>query len=227
LVEVVTAAQSSPNAVAKGLALTRKIRKLPLPCRSHPGFLVNRTLAPYMAEAMELLREGVPATVIDQAAVDFGMPVGPLELVDSVGADIALNAARILAPVVGRPVAPELEEMVSAGHLGQKTGQGFYTYPAGRPKPEQRPASPAVSELTDRLILTLLNEAVASFADGVVDNAGLVDAGIIFGTGFAPFRGGPIQYAKQRGIDDVIDALGQLENQHGERFRPSRGWQAL
>ncbi len=133
LVEVVRATTTGASALAAALAFTRGIGKLPLPCRSRPGFLVNRILAPYMGEALELLREGVPAAVIDRAAVAFGMPVGPVELTDSVGLDVALHVARIVGPVIGRPVAPELEALVAAGHRGQKSGRGFYTWREGRP----------------------------------------------------------------------------------------------
>src|SRR5690606_4424643 len=134
------------------------IGKLPLPCRSHPGFLVNRILAPYIGEAMELLREGVPPAVIDHAAVAFGMPVGPVELADSVGLDVARHVARILSPVLSRPVAPEIEELVERGHLGVKTGQGFYSYRDGRPVRPPFPEGEGDPEVRERLVLALLNE---------------------------------------------------------------------
>jgi 3-hydroxyacyl-CoA dehydrogenase/enoyl-CoA hydratase/3-hydroxybutyryl-CoA epimerase len=227
LVEVVSADTSGASATAQGLAFTREIGKLPLPCHSQPGFLVNRVLAPYMAEAMELVREGVPLVEIDKIAVDFGMPVGPIELTDSVGVDVALHVARILAPVVRREVAPELEAMVAAGHLGQKSGQGFYAY---RGREAVRPPAKGLAEaaqIQERLIFSMLNEAAACIADRVVADAELVDAGVIFGTGFAPFRGGPMHYARSLGIDSVVATLEQLAELHGPRFRPSRGWAEL
>ncbi len=227
LVEVIAARTSSPDAVSAGTAFARQIGKLPVLCRSHPGFLVNRILAPYMGEAMEMIREGIPLVEIDQAAVEFGMPMGPVELADSVGLDVASHVARILAPVLGRSPAPELDELVRQGHLGLKTGQGFYTY---RDRSPVRPelvwgsASPAVG---DRLIYAMLNEAAACLHDEIVSDPDLVDAGVIFGTGFAPFRGGPLHYARSLGIDSVESRLRELAERHGPRFTPSPGWARL
>ena len=227
LVEVVAASTSSKESLDTGISFTRQIGKLPLPCRSHPGFLVNRILGPYIAEALELLREGIPAAEIDLAATDFGMPMGPIELADSVGLDVIAHVARILAPVIGRPIAPEIEELVRQRHLGLKTGQGFYTYREKQPvRPSLVPgsASPAVQ---DRLILALLNEAANCLHEGLVADADLVDAGVIFGTGFAPFRGGPLQYAREAGVEAMVGRLEALATQHGSRFRPSPGWKLL
>jgi len=227
LVEVVSADMSGATATARGLAFTRDIGKLPLPCQSQPGFLVNRVLAPYLAEAMELVREGVPLAEIDKIAVDFGMPVGPIELTDSVGIDVALHVAKILAPVVGREVAPELEAMVAEGRLGQKTGRGFYAYRDRKPIRPRAAGRADAAQLQDRLIFSMLNEAAACIVDRVVADPELVDAGVIFGTGFAPFRGGPLHYARSLGIETVVATLEQLAERHGPRFRPSRGWVAL
>ncbi len=155
------------------------------------------------------------------------MPMGPIELIDSVGVDVALHVARILSPIVGREVAPELEELVAAGRLGQKTGQGFYSYRDRKPVRPPLGNTQSDSEITDRLILVLVNEAVACLADRVVDDPDLIDGGVIFGTGFAPFRGGPIHYAKDRGIDAVVAALEELAARHGPQFRPSAAWSEL
>jgi len=227
LVEVIAATTSSPEALATGTGFARQIGKLPVPCRSHPGFLVNRILAPYMGEAMDMIREGVPLAEIDQAATEFGMPMGPVELADSVGLDVAAHVARILAPIVGRSPAPELEELVKRGNLGLKTGSGFYTYrdrQPVRPELEWGSAKPAVQ---DRLVYSLLNEAAACLHEGIVADPDLVDAGVIFGTGFAPFRGGPLHYAREIGIDRVEARLQELAEQHGQRFKPSPGWALL
>jgi len=227
LIEVVQAESSTPEALSVGLAFARQIGKLPLPCRSHPGFLVNRILAPYMAEALELVSEGVPLAAIDHAAVSFGMPMGPIELIDSVGVDVALHVAEILSPIVGRPVDPELQKLVAEGRLGQKTGHGFYQYQ------ERKPVKPAVdarnisSDVQERLMLAFVNEAAQCLADAVVDDPELVDGGVIFGTGFAPFRGGPLNYARQRGIDDVVASLTDLSQRFGDRFKPSQAWTNL
>lgn len=227
LVEVVSANRSSAETVARGLSFTRRIGKLPLPCRSHPGFLVNRILAPYMAEALEMVREGVPLADIDQAAVDFGMPMGPIELMDSVGIDVALHVAEILAPLAGRKVAPELQELVAAGHLGKKTGQGFYLYSNNKPVRPPAAGEPVDNDMQDRLMLAFINEAVACLADKVVADADLIDAGVIFGTGFAPFRGGPLHYARTMGINAMLKTLDGLAERYGERFKPSAGWTEL
>lgn len=227
LIEVIAAKTSDRAALELGLAFVRRIGKLPVPCRSHPGFLVNRILAPYMGEAMEMIREGVALPAIDQAAVEFGMPVGPVELADSVGLDVADHVARILAPVLGRKPAPELEELVRQGHLGLKTGRGFYTYRDRQPVRPTLEWGSADPEVRDRLVYALLNEAAACLHEGIVSDADLVDAGVIFGTGFAPFRGGPLHYARQLGIDAVEARLRELASRHGPRFNPSPGWAGL
>ena len=227
LVEVVAASASSKAAVDTGIGFARQIGKLPLPCRSHPGFLVNRILAPYIAEALELLREGVPAAEIDLAATDFGMPMGPIELADSVGLDVSAHVARILAPVIGREVAPEIEELVRQKHLGLKSGQGFYTYRERKPVRPSLPPGSSDAGVQDRLILALLNEAANCLQEGIVADADLVDAGVIFGTGFAPFRGGPLKHARETGVNAVVSRLNELAAQHGSRFRPSPGWDLL
>ena len=227
LVEVVIANSSSAEVVAKGLALTRQLGKLPLPCRSLPGFLVNRILGSYMAEALEMVSEGVPLADIDHAAVDFGMPMGPIELMDSVGIDVALHVAKILAPLAGRKVAPELEELVAAGRLGKKSGQGFYVYSDNKPVRPPATREPIGNDTQDRLILAFINEAMACLADKVVEDEELIDAGVIFGTGFAPFRGGPIHYARTVGLDAMMTNLNELADRYGERFIPTGGWAEL
>ncbi len=224
LIEVVAGNNTGTTAAAVASAFSRQIGKLPLPCRSLPGFLVNRILGPYMAEAMVLLGEGLTPAEIDQAAVDFGMPMGPIELADSVGLDVALHVARILSPVIGRPVDAELEARVESGRLGQKTGEGFYAYEDRKPVRPRIPANSVEPEVQERLILAYLNEAAACLADGVVTDPDLVDAGAIFGTGFAPFRGGPLHYARSEGVAAIMGRLERLAERHGQRFNPSAGW---
>lgn len=227
LVEVVRTPLTTQSTVDAAMGFVRQIGKLPLPCRSSPGFLVNRILAPYLAEAMLMAQEGVPLPEIDAAATDFGMPMGPMELADSVGLDIALNVARTLSPLLGRPVAPELEAKVRDGKLGRKTGAGFYAYQEGRPvRPDSGTIAftPAVQE---RLVMALVNEAANCLAENIVADADLLDAGVIFGTGFAPFRGGPLHYARACGIGEIVARLGKLTETIGPRFAPSPGWQQL
>jgi 3-hydroxyacyl-CoA dehydrogenase/enoyl-CoA hydratase/3-hydroxybutyryl-CoA epimerase len=201
----------------------RLLDKLPLPCRSSPGFVVNRILMPYMTEAMLAADEGIPLAVIDRAAVAFGMPMGPIELADTVGLDVASHVGRILADAFGMPVPKGTAELIAAGHVGRKSGRGYYEWRNGKPvKPQTAARTP--DDLTDRLILQYLNEAVACLREGVIGDADLLDAGMIFGTGFAPFRGGPLHYARARGAPAIIARLQQLAATHGPRFRPDAGW---
>jgi 3-hydroxyacyl-CoA dehydrogenase/enoyl-CoA hydratase/3-hydroxybutyryl-CoA epimerase len=226
LVEIVRGAASRESAVRDALAFTRQLDKLPLPCRSSPGFVVNRILMPYMTEAMFAAESGVPLEVIDRTAVDFGMPMGPVELADTVGLDVALHVGRILATAFGRAPPTALEGMVAAGLLGRKSGRGYYEWRDG--KPARTPGATAPPEdLQDRLVLQFVNEAVACLREGVVEDADLLDAGVIFGTGFAPFLGGPVQYARHRGVDAIVTRLEELEGRYGSRFRPDEGWQTL
>ena len=192
LVEVVAGRDSEPALLARGAAFVRGIDKLPLPVRSAPGFLVNRVLAPYLMTAMRCVDEGVAPETVDEAAVAFGMPMGPIELADTVGLDICLAVGRMLGQKDEPP--RRLAERVAAGQLGRKSGQGFYMWVDGRPQKQAPTGVPA--GLGRKLIDPLVAEAKAALADGIVEDADLVDAGAIFGAGFAPFRGGPLQYAR-------------------------------
>ncbi len=227
LVEVIAASNSRDEEVAKGLAFARRIDRLPLPCSSAPGFVVNRVLMPYMLEAVKIAEEGVPLAAIDEAAESFGMPMGPVELADTVGLDIAYHVAEVFAQEFGLAVPDKLKEMVDRKQLGRKTGSGFYDYSKGKPVKKLDDSYEPPSDLQDRLMMPMLNEAVACLREQVVDDADLLDAGVIFGTGFAPFRGGPINYARTRGIDEVLATLKELQARHGDRFQPDAGWDAV
>lgn len=194
LVEVVEGASSDAAALKQAMAFVRKIDKLPLPVKSAPGFLVNAVLAPYMQEAMRCVDEGIAPEAVDEAALAFGMPLGPIELADTVGLDIAVAAGKELA---GEGAVPpkKLLELVEAGHLGRKTGRGFYTYNEGKPAKNAVGTVPA--GLAERLVRPLLDAVQRCLAQGVVADAELADAGVIFGTGFAPFTGGPMNYLKE------------------------------
>ena len=173
---------------------------------------------------MLLLQEGVPAAVIDKAAVKFGMPMGPIELADTVGLDICLSVAENLTKYYGGEVPEQLRDMVKKGELGRKTGKGFYIYKNGKAiKAKIKTKIP--EDVTDRLILRMVNEAVTCLREGVVQDADLVDAGMVFGTGFAPFRGGPIHYAEARGVEAVVQRLTELEQKLGPRLEPDSGWE--
>ena len=228
LVEVVHSAQTEASVLAAALAFTRKLDKLPLPCHSAPGFVVNRVLMPYLHEAMFAAQEGIALATIDEVAVRFGMPVGPIELADVVGLDVASHVGEIIAAELGRP-APDLtrlKQLVAAKKLGRKSGEGFYVWREGKAvKPAA--AAPAPPDLEDRLILALVNESVGCLREGVVAEADLLDAAVIFGTGFAPFRGGPIAYARWRGVAEVVARLNELAGRYGSRFQPDPGWERL
>jgi 3-hydroxyacyl-CoA dehydrogenase/enoyl-CoA hydratase/3-hydroxybutyryl-CoA epimerase len=226
LVEVIRGEATSDATLREALAFVVQIGKLPLPCRSAPGFLVNRVLTPYMLEALRAHEDGHSLETVDAAAKQFGMPMGPVELADRVGLDVALSVAKIMSAVLRSEPPALLEAMVSEGRLGVKSGHGFYRYEHGRPQKQKQYARPD-DDLTDRLMLPLLNEAVACLHEGVVEDADLADAGVVFGTGFAPFRGGPLQYARQRGVRDIVARLEALAERHGPRFKPHPGWDEL
>jgi 3-hydroxyacyl-CoA dehydrogenase/enoyl-CoA hydratase/3-hydroxybutyryl-CoA epimerase len=223
LIEIVEGENSDADALARGFALAGRIDRLPVPVKSAPGFLVNRVLFPYLLEAMLLLDEGTPAATIDRAATDFGMPMGPIELADTVGLDICLHILEFLEDVIGIKPPECLKGMVEDGKLGRKGGEGFYTWEGGRAvKPEAGDGTEP--ELADRLILPILNACAACLREGVVAECDFIDAAMIFGTGFAPFRGGPLGYARSCGIDDVTTRLEALEVRLGPRFHPDAGW---
>jgi len=199
LVEVVSGASTNQDMVKRATAFVRQIDKLPLPVKDSPGFLVNRVLGPYMQNAFRLLDEGVKPETIDGAMEEFGMPMGPIELADTVGLDICLAAGKQLAKqgAHGEPEAPQvLLNKVALGQLGKKTGQGIYRYENGKAVKGQPGAWKP--ELVEALIEPYLAEAKAVLAEGIVADAELIDAGLIFGTGFAPFRGGPLHYLETR-----------------------------
>ena len=225
LVEIIRHDAMAPETEQRLAAFCKAIDKLPVPVAGTPGFLVNRVLFPYLLEAATAYAEGIPGAAIDKAAVKFGMPMGPIELIDTVGLDVAAGVGAELAPFLGLPIPASLSTPPEAGKRGKKDGQGLYKWENGR---AVKPALPkdyqAPSDLEDRLVLPLLNEAVACLHDGVVSDADLLDAGVIFGTGFAPFRGGPIQYVREAGADALLARLQQLHARHGDRFAPRPGW---
>jgi 3-hydroxyacyl-CoA dehydrogenase/enoyl-CoA hydratase/3-hydroxybutyryl-CoA epimerase len=198
LVEVVRGERTREEFSSKAAAFVRQIDKLPLPVKDSPGFLVNRVLGPYMQNAFRMLDEGMKPETLDAAMVEFGMPMGPAELADTVGLDICLAAGKSLAAHVSPPPqVPEiLENKVALGHLGKKTGQGLYRYENGKAVKGQPDAYPP--SLIESLIEPYLHEANQVLQEGIVADADLIDAGLIFGTGFAPFRGGPLHYLNDR-----------------------------
>lgn len=236
LVEIVSHDRISSETARRATAFAAEISRLPAPVSSAPGFLVNRALTPYMAEALVLLDEGIPKERIDLRAEEFGMPMGPIELTDQVGLDIALDVATSLRERLGEntlPPAPQwLTKMVEEKRLGRKSGRGLYDYDdEGKPKKIAPEALPDDSkddpDMLDRLILPMLNAVVACIDEGVITDEEIVDGAMIFGTGFAPFRGGPVHYARQRGIDGIVQRMRELAAKHGPRFEPHPGWERL
>jgi 3-hydroxyacyl-CoA dehydrogenase / enoyl-CoA hydratase / 3-hydroxybutyryl-CoA epimerase len=232
LVEVVSHDRADPQMLKEALAFVGAIDRLPLPVQSSPGFLVNRALTPYMLEAMVMLDEKIDKLAIDAAAEKFGMPMGPIELADQVGLDICIAVGDMLRSKFGDMLPPTpawLREKVAAGDLGRKSGKGFYVWKNG--KADKASGSPSAAqptpEMIDRLILPMSNVCVACLREGIVDNADAVDGAMIFGTGYAPFRGGPLNYARTRGPENVVSALRALAEKFGGRFTPDAGWDSF
>ncbi|TLY49759.1 MAG: 3-hydroxyacyl-CoA dehydrogenase [Gammaproteobacteria bacterium] len=225
LVEIVRQDHLDPANEARALAFCKKIDKLPVPVKGTPGFLVNRILMPYLLESLRMHKEGIPGPVLDKAAKKFGMPMGPIELADTVGLDVCVSVGKEVGDYLGLEIPDGLDALIADGKKGKKTGEGLYKWENGKPvKPEIDPNYQPPEDITDRMVGPMLNESVACLHDGVVDDADLLDAGVIFGTGFAPFRGGPIQYIRSEGADRIKAQLDALAAKYGPRFAPKAGW---
>ena len=227
LVEVVRHDGSSSQVFETAQQFVGDIAKLPLPVTASPGFLVNRALMPYLGEALLMIDEGFQRERIDATAEAFGMPMGPVELADQVGLDICLAVADSLARDLDRPM-PEvprwLREKVERGETGRKAGKGLYDYDDdGQPRKDALDGEPN-KEIAERLILPMLDAVASAIDEGVVEDADSADAAMIFATGFAPFLGGPMHYARSRGHGNIANALDRLEREHGTRFHPSSWW---
>ena len=225
LVEIVRQDHLDPANEARALAFCKKIDKLPIPVKGTPGFLVNRILMPYLLEAMRMFKEGIPGPVLDKAAKKFGMPMGPIELADTVGLDVCASVGKEVGEYLGLEIPEGFDALIAEGKKGKKTGEGLYKWENGKPvKPEVDPNYKAPDDITERMIMPMLNESVSCLHDSVVDDADLLDAGVIFGTGFAPFRGGPIQHIRSEGADKIKAQLETLAAKYGKRFEPKAGW---
>jgi 3-hydroxyacyl-CoA dehydrogenase/enoyl-CoA hydratase/3-hydroxybutyryl-CoA epimerase len=239
LVEVVRSAATDERTTATLVQLVHDLGKVPIVVADSPGFLVNRILFPYLDEAVRLVCEGVPADRVDRESEDFGMFMGPLELLDQVGIDIAADVAQSIAALSpeASPAPERLKVMAGQGKLGRKTGAGFYFYRKGRKhgvaeKPPEQQAAPrlpaprqfgngeSIPGIAQRLALAVINAAAQCLADRIVAEAWMVDLAMVLGTGFAPFRGGPLRLADEWGIGPVVEALDQLAENCGPRFRP-------
>jgi 3-hydroxyacyl-CoA dehydrogenase/enoyl-CoA hydratase/3-hydroxybutyryl-CoA epimerase len=229
LVEVVRHDGVTDEVLQAAHAFLGRIDRLPTPVKSAPGFLVNRALTPYLMEAFIMLDEGANRETIDRAAEDFGMPMGPIELADQVGLDICLHVADVLRNELKRPMPPTpkwLSEKVEKGELGRKPGKGMYAWKDGKAVKEAGAPAPS-PEIADRLLLPMVDVCVTCLREDVVADEDTIDATMIFATGFAPFRGGPMHYAHARGVVEITDTLRRLADKYGERFRPDPGWDRL
>jgi len=232
LVEVVTGKETTPEVAQRVIRLAQQIGKMPILVKDSPGFLVNRILLPYMIEAAMLFWQGVSAPEIDGAMLNFGMPMGPLRLTDEVGVDVALDVASTLAAAFpSRLRVPDvLPALQGAGMLGRKAGKGFYKYrknseaapnsEAAKLRPPRMPNPPARDEIENRLVLLMVNEAARCLEEGIVGTAGEVDLAMVMGTGFAPFRGGPLRYADSMAVTRVADELSRLAERAGPHYAP-------
>ncbi|MFL5243793.1 MAG: 3-hydroxyacyl-CoA dehydrogenase NAD-binding domain-containing protein [Gemmataceae bacterium] len=254
LVEVVRTPKTL-DSVAKQLARWAvKLGKTPVIVGDGPGFVVNRILMPYLAEAVLLVAEKLPIDQIDQTMQRFGMPMGPLDLLDQVGLDIAAHVGRSVQPALGSRLAlagsnpfQVFEGLIAKGWLGQKSGTGFYRHQGKRKKVNEMaanfivqelgssvggnlsdlPASAAMTEARERLVLLMVNEAAMVLEEGLAEDAEAIDLAMVLGTGWAPHRGGPLHYAQQRGVANCIKALEDRAERIGPRFAPSTGLRKL
>jgi 3-hydroxyacyl-CoA dehydrogenase/enoyl-CoA hydratase/3-hydroxybutyryl-CoA epimerase len=232
LVEIVAARQTSPEVLQRALSFVQQIGKLPVVVKDSPGFLVNRILMPYLIEAGNLFEAGVSITELDEAMLDFGMPMGPMRLLDEVGIDVALHVAQTIAADYGdRMRVPEVLSKMAAGNLlGRKSRRGFYVHPKGKeavPNPDvaniQSPVTNRQSPITDyqsRMVLLMVNESARCLEEEIVPEPADVDFAMIMGTGFAPFRGGPLRYADSVGTTNLASAMNRLVDSGAAHFAP-------
>ncbi|MBP9722597.1 MAG: enoyl-CoA hydratase/isomerase family protein [Gammaproteobacteria bacterium] len=232
LVEVVKGEHTDDNIANLAHSFVNQISKLPLPVASSPGFLVNRVLSAYMHETFILLSEGFAPELIDKAMKKFGMPMGPVEMADIVGLDICLSVAKNISAHYSEDIPEILKNKVAAKELGKKTNKGFYNYRNGKlvkadSKNNSSNLSDAQKNIIDRLTMRIVNICITCLREEVVADGDLIDAGLIFGAGFAPLRGGPINYLGTLGIETVIKKLQELEKKYGQRFTPDSGFTEL
>jgi 3-hydroxyacyl-CoA dehydrogenase/enoyl-CoA hydratase/3-hydroxybutyryl-CoA epimerase len=234
LVEIVRGRQTSPGTVLSAVALARRLGKTPVVVADSPGFVVNRILMPYLREAMHLLEDGYPLVEIDASMRAFGMPMGPFEVLDEVGLDVAAKVAGVLTRAFPdrMSAAPAIEKLLAAGRLGKKSGLGFY-----RHRGRERTADPALRTLlgrtrvrraqslellSERMVLAMINEGARCLEESVVPDAGMLDVAMIFGAGFPPFRGGLMRHADALGLAKIEARLNALRAEKGERFSPAK-----
>ena len=231
LIEVIRGEATSRETVAAFVALAKRLGKTPVVVADCPGFLVNRVLGPYLNEASHLLKETGDLEGIDQALLEFGMPMGPLRLLDEVGIDIAEKAGKVLAAAYGDRAAPAgvTDKLVAAGRLGKKSGSGFYRYQGKKatPDPEAlsllgiaRRGSVDRQEAVERCVYAMIAEAARCLDEEIVRGPEWLDLAMVMGAGFPPFRGGLLRYADSLGLESVVKKLQIQEDGLGARFRP-------
>jgi 3-hydroxyacyl-CoA dehydrogenase / enoyl-CoA hydratase / 3-hydroxybutyryl-CoA epimerase len=229
LVEIVRGAGNSDNDLATAIHFVQDLGKLPVVVQDRPGFLVNRVLMPYLLEAAQLVQDGYAIKSVDEAMLRFGMPMGPLRLLDEVGLDVAMHVVHTLADAFPDTLhSPKwLERRVHAGLLGKKSGRGYYNF-LRDPEPEDGRdlAEKDVAEVMGRLPLLLTNEAARCLDEGVAESAAVIDLGMVLGTGYAPFRGGPLRYADALGLSAVVAQLSHFAQQYGPLYQPAAGLRA-
>jgi 3-hydroxyacyl-CoA dehydrogenase/enoyl-CoA hydratase/3-hydroxybutyryl-CoA epimerase len=233
LVEVIVAKQTSPDVVRRAVKYVQQIGKLPIVVKDSPGFLVNRILMPYLLEAGHLFECGASVENVDEAMLEFGMPMGPLRLIDEVGVDVSQHVAENLAGhYKNRMEVPDvLNQLMKAGWLGRKSKKGFYDHLEGKDaevnlqvdkfKKDTSAAGLTREELRNRMVMLMINEAARCFEEGLVAEPADVDLGMIMGTGFAPFLGGPLRFAEYLGLEQVLEELKGLSLKHGPKFAPA------
>lgn len=225
LIEIVKGELTDDDVSNEAAAFAGQMSRLPIPVKSSPGFLVNRILMPYLLEAVTLYEEGIQAELIDQIASHFGMPMGPIELADVVGLDICEHVAKNLLDEFGGNLPQTLINKVQNDELGKKSGLGFYQWKKEKPqKSKINDNDVNKQDIEDRLFFRYLNECIACLDEAVVSSHDELDTAMVFGTGFAPFKGGPMRYIETQGKDKLHQRLLQLEQKFGERFKPNKGW---
>lgn len=233
LVEIVAAKQTVPEVLQRTLQFVQRIGKLPVVVKDSPGFVVNRILMPYLIEAGNLFESGARIGDLDAAMLDFGMPMGPMRLLDEVGNDVSLHVAETLAAAFGDrlKIPAHLGEMIKAGLLGRKAGRGYYLHDKSKKDAKPNPGASAYvksnsarslsrDEIRERMVLLMVNEAARCMEEGIVSRPDDVDFAMIMGTGFAPFRGGPLRYADSTGIGRIVGAMEKLANSGAKHFAP-------
>lgn len=236
LIEVIRGEKTSDKATATIFALSKKMGKTPIVVKDGPGFLVNRLLLPYLNEACYVFAEGLSVEHIDKTLLKFGMPMGPLHLIDEVGIDVGAKVAKILFNAFGMRAepAPVMSKIVEAKKLGKKNNSGFYFYDSAGKKLDVDPNIHSIAgvqktsdskykndELTHRVLFPMINEAALCLQEGIVERAQDVDLGMIMGTGFPPFRGGLLKWADSLGVTKIVDELEEMSVKYGQRFKPS------